>query len=703
VSDLANPAASGTAYRLGVDTGGTFTDFVLVDSDDRVVGIDKRLTTTTNPAQGVLDGADLFSRSHGVGLDAVEDFVLGTTLASNLVLERKGPATALLTTRGFRDVLLIGRQKRFDQYNLEIEKPRPLVPRRRIFEIHERTRADGTILKAPSEADLRTTAAELLRRGIRSVAICLINSYLNPANEREAKDLLQRLAPDIAVSLSSELAPQWREYERTSTTVVNAYTKPALEEYLDTLDEELRGRGLRHHMLVMQSNGGVAGVRTVRERPVSLIESGPAAGVVLATKIGEQLGTGDVISIDMGGTTAKFCLIRNGSPRITDALEIAKVGLARQSGLPISIPSADILEIGAGGGSIARVSNLGLLTVGPDSAGSNPGPVCYGRGGQEPTVTDADVVLGYVSPDSFAGGSMTLDVERARAAIDEQIAGPLGMTVERAAWAIHEVVNTSMIAAARAASLERGADPRRFALVAFGGAGPVHAARLARGLGATRFVVPFGAGVGSAAGLLTADVRFDLVRTLRWSVTSTDYAPVNALYEDLEQLARRMGIEAMGTERADALQLTRSADLRYVGQGFELRVDFATGTFGPVQAQHLQERFNDLYRLTYGRSDDAEPVEVVNWRLQAGLQRATRHLDFTQLRSGMPTRARSERSAYFPEGGVTRCTVVDRYALAPGERVAGPAVVEDHESTTVVIPGDWATVDAYGNLVVSHE
>jgi N-methylhydantoinase A len=687
--------------RLGVDTGGTFTDFVLVDTDDRVIGVDKRLTTAEEPARGVFEGAETLLQSHAMSLGDVQDFVLGTTLASNLVLERKGPATAVLTTRGFRDVLLIGRQKRYDQYNLEIEKPRPLVQRRRIYEIDERTHADGSIVTLVTEQSVSSVVKELRRRGIQSIAICFINSYVNPANERSAAALLARALPEVAISLSSDVAPQWREYERTSTTVVNAYTKPALNEYLDVLDRELGARGLQNQVLVMQSNGGIAASRTVRERSVSLVESGPAAGVILATRIGALLGAPNVISLDIGGTTAKFCLISDGAPAIADTFEIDKVGLARQSGLPISVPAADLIEIGAGGGSIARVSALGLLTVGPDSAGASPGPICYGRGGREPTVTDADLVLGYLNPGFFAGGRMQLDLDAARDGIETHIGRTLNMTVERAAWAIHEVVNTSMIAAARAASLERGADPRNYTLVAFGGAGPVHAARLARGLGVKRIVIPFAAGVGSAAGLLTSEVKFDLVRTLRWPLASDDHAPVNAIYSDLEQRAMSMGAEAVGPDRVQSLRFARSADLRYVGQGFELRVPFPGGTFDLSTARQLTERFNELYRRTYGRNDEGEPVEVVNWRVEARLPGETEHLDFSSLRRRAKLRPRSSRYAYFPETGAVECIVLDRYSLEEGDLIKGPAIIEENESTTVVLPSDSVRLDASGNLVVT--
>ncbi|HMJ96638.1 MAG TPA: hydantoinase/oxoprolinase family protein [Thermoleophilaceae bacterium] len=685
--------------RIGVDTGGTFTDVALMH--DERVHVAKVLTTPEDPSIGVLAGTQEALTAAGIELADVDQLVHGTTLASNVVLERKGRGIALVTTDGFRDVLLIGRQKRYDIYDLQIQKPPPLIRRRDIVEVRERMRADGSVETPLDNEGMRALARLLAERGVMSVAVCFLNSYANAEHELEAREILAEEAPELMVSLSAEVAPQWREYERTSTTVVNAYVAPTMRAYLSRLQEGFRERGLARDYLVMQSNGGTAAADTARRFPVRLIESGPAAGVIMAGRVGKQRGEHHVVSFDMGGTTAKLSHVDSGTPRIADAFEVDRVGLKPRSGLPISIPAVDLVEIGAGGGSIARISSMGLVAVGPDSAGSAPGPICYGRGGTEPTVTDADLVLGYLDAGFFAGGSMALDVDGARAGIQQRLAEPLGIDVAEAAWAVHELVNTNMIAAARTTSVERGVDPRQAALVATGGAGPVHAARLARGLGIARTIVPVSAGVASAFGLLAGDVKFDTVRTRRLPVGAGIASAANELYAELQEFVVGMARDAVGADRADTCTFTRSADARYVGQGYEVRVPLPDRPLGDDDAALLAASFRDSYEALYGRSDGAEHVEVVNWRLEARVP--TGALPSQSLDGNGVDAAKAPRDAYFPEaGGYVECPVYDRYRLAVGDAIGGPALIEERESTTVVLPEQVAEVDEQGNLVLAQ-
>ncbi len=680
--------------RLGVDTGGTFTDFVTVDENQRVVWIGKELSTPSEPSRAVLDGTEkLLGR-----VDLLEDYVVGTTLASNALLERKGASTILVTTRGFRDVLIIGRQKRHDIYDLQIDKPRPLILRRDIFEVSERVRADGSVATELAEDEVRAIAQQLDGK-TAAVAVCLLHSYVNPAHERRIREIFNEIVPDVHVSISSEVAPQWREYERTSTTVVNAYLGPVVGLYLNRLSSVLGERGLDRDLLVMQSNGGIASASTVERYPVRLVESGPAAGAIMAAQVGSRAGLDDVLSLDIGGTTAKLCFLQGCVPSATDTFEVDRVAMKKSSGLIISIPAIDMIEIGAGGGSIARVSNIGLLNVGPDSSGADPGPVCYGLGGAEPTVTDADLVLGYIGAESFSGGNMHLDVDGARGAIASRIGEVTGLGDVEAAWSIHEVVNVNMIAAARAAAIERGADPRRFAVVAFGGAGPVHAARIARGLGVSRVLIPVAAGVLSAAGLLSADVRFDLVQTLHRPLEALDFDQVDRLYGDLERRAEEMMREAVGDERLAEAQIRRWVDLRYIGQGYEVRIELSA-ELSADSVGALREAFNARYAELYGSSEGEEAIEAVNWRVEARLPGTPVDLA-PRVNGGEREPLKGHRSAYFPEhGGYVDCAVYDRYALRPGDEFPGPCVVEERESTTVVLPDQVLRVDEHFNLAL---
>ncbi len=681
-------------YRVGFDVGGTFTDFVLQSPSGDLLTA-KRLTTYPDPSEACLAGLDDLLAQGAVSWSDVSQATHGTTLGSNIVIERKARGVGLLTTRGFRDVLIIGREKRYQVYDLQIEKPVPLIPRRFIGEVTERILADGTVRTELDEADARRAIRALAARGVTTLAICLLHAYLNPVHERRLAAIAAEIAPHVTVTLSHEVSPTFREYERTSTTVVNAYVMTAIRDYLRGLATAMTGRGYRGRLFVMQSSGGIATAEAMQRYPVRMIESGPAAGALMAAAYGELTGHRDLIAFDMGGTTAKLALIEAGRPATTTAFELHRVNNAPGSGLPMNIQAIDLVEIGAGGGSIAR-ARLGVVAVGPESASSTPGPVCYDRGGVEPTVTDADVVLGYINPDYFAGGSITLRPGAAARAIEERIGRPLGLSLEDAAWGIHTIVNTNMELATRVVSIERGRDPRDLTLVAFGGSGPVHGCRLAQALGIPRVILPAAAGVTAAIGLLAAEVKFDVARTYVRRLDGLDPAAVDAMYGEMAAQATEVVRESAV---AGEVALVRSADARYVGQGYELSVPVPGGRLDADALVRVRASFDEVYAARYGYANPAEPVEIVTWKLSAvgGAPRIA--LAKAATRSVGESR-KGTRRAYFPETrGYVDTPIYDRYALAAGTSLSGPAIVEERESTTVLPPGLTAAVDEYANLI----
>ena len=683
------------SYRIGFDVGGTFTDFVLQSPAGELTTA-KRLTTYPDPSEACLAGLDALLAGAGVAWRDVTQAVHGTTLGSNVVIERKARGVGLLTTLGFRDVLLIGREKRYQVYDLQIDKPRSLIPRRLIAEVSERVLADGSVRTPLDEADARRAIRALAGRGVTTLAICLLHAYINPAHERRLAALIAEEAPHVTVTLSHEVSPTFREYERTSTTAVNAYAMTAVREYLHGLAAALAKRGYGGRLFVMQSSGGVATADAMARYPVRMIESGPAAGALMAAAYGELTGHRDLIAFDMGGTTAKLALIENGRPDTTTTFELHRVHGAAGSGLPMNIQAIDLVEIGAGGGSIAR-EQLGVVAVGPESASSMPGPACYGRGGVDPTVTDANLVLGYLNPDYFAGGSLRLDVEAARRAITTRVAQPLGLTVEDAAWGIHAIVNTNMELATRVVSIERGRDPRDLTFIAFGGSGPVHGCRLAQALGIPRVILPAAAGVTAAIGLLAAEVKFDVARTWVRRLEALEPAALTTMYDDMAAQATAVVRDAAV---ATTVTLVRSVDARYVGQGYELTVPVPQGTLDAAALGRIRAAFDEIYAARYGYANPSEPVETVTWKLAAvgGAPRVALAKASAQGRDGG---LKGRRRAWFPETrGWTECAVYDRYALAPGSHVDGPAIVEERESTSVLPPGTSAAVDEYANLIV---
>lgn len=690
----------GKPLRVGVDIGGTFTDLIAFDVRTGRLSLGKTLTTPTEPARGVIIGMMETLHTAGEEPSAVSGIVHGTTLVTNALIERKGAVTALLATDGFRDAVEIRREGRYDLYDLFIEMPTPLAPRRRRLGIRERVLADGSVYLPLDTAQLPEIVAQLRALGTEAVAVSLMHSYQNPDHERQIGEALATLAPEMIVSLSSEVVPEIREYERTSTTLANVYVRPLVERYLADLVTRLDDLGITDAPLfIMLSSGGTATVETARRFPIRLIESGPAAGALAAAYYGTLTGRADLLSFDMGGTTAKACLIENGEPLIASDFEVARVyRFKKGSGLPVRVPVIEMIEIGAGGGSVARVDTLGLLKVGPDSAGADPGPACYGRGGMEPTVTDADLLLGYLDPDFFLGGKMQLDRDAAARAV-ARIAEPLGLGITEAAWGIHQVVNENMAGAARIHAVERGKDPRRYPVFAFGGAGPVHAYRVARILGAPELIVPLGAGVTSALGFLVAPLAFDYVRSYYARLDNLDWAKADALLTEMESEGAATLAEA-GVTRT-GLTFRRSAEMRYIGQGFEVSVPLPDGPLTPERLPEVQEAFAVAYRALYGRTAEGVPLEVLTWRVVVSGPRPELALGSDTFGTANVRDAqKGERRIYLPEhGGFTVAPVYDRYRLGTGATFSGPAVIEERECT-VILGGGHTRVDEYRNLIV---
>ena len=735
--------------RLAIDTGGTFTDFVLRDEASGASWFAKTLSTPSDPARATLDGIDRVASIRPFRLTDVGEILIATTVATNAILERKGGRTALVTTRGFRDVLIMGRSKRFDTYDLWLDKPRPLVPRRAIHEVDERIGPDGEVL-APLDPDSVAAVAERLAAdGVESVAVSLLHAYANPAHERAARAVLdERLGGparnrDVPISLSSDVSPRRREYERTSTVVANAYVKPIVGRFLAELEGAFASLGFTGELRVMQSNGGLTTPALAREYPVNIVESGPAAGVLACRETGARERLSHVITFDMGGTTAKVGVIDDGEPAITSTFEVDGVNLRKWSGLPLDVPAVELVEIGAGGGSIAS-TRLGLVAVGPESAGAEPGPVCYGRGGERATLTDANLVLGYLDPESFAGGRVRIDRRAAERATGEQIGEPLGLDLAAAAWGVHRIANANMERALRSMSIERGRDPRDYALVAFGGAGPLHACELARALGIPRVIVPRGAGVASAIGLLEAERNLTVSLTRTIGLDGPEAASELAgLFAGLEARAR----ELIGGSGGRPSAWQRHAHLRYAGQGFELRVAIPAGPIDDEFPKRARDAFDSRYEAEYGYAQRDEPAEGTDWFLTGGPggnpDPASASGSGSMEGAGREPRADREdanadsdphpdppRSGAAGDGGGGRAAgsarpapvstvtawladasdgsggawadwpVFDRDGLRTGDRLAGPAIVAERESTTLLPVGDTARVSGEGNLLI---
>jgi N-methylhydantoinase A len=682
-------APAGAALRVGVDIGGTFTDLVLLENGV-VRAVAKTPTTPDDPSLAVETGL----RELLVDVDPADvEVVHGTTLVSNALIERKGAKTALVTTKGFRDVLDIAREQRYDLYDLALELPPPLVARRHRYEADERILADGEV-DTPLTREEAVRIAKLIREeGFESVAVSLLHAYRYAQHEELLEEVLREELPGVPVSLSSDVAPELGEYGRASTVVANAYARPLVDRYLGILEQRIADVGIGGSVYVMLSTGGLAAISTARRYPVLLCESGPAAGVLAGAFWGTRAGQRNVLAFDMGGTTAKASMVHEGQPLLTRETEVARVHrFAKGSGLPLRVPVIDLIEVGAGGGSIARVDAFGLPKVGPDSTGSEPGPACYGKGGTEPTVTDADLLLGYLNPDYFLGGQMRLDVEAARGALGT-LGERLGLDAQQAAAAVHRVVNENMASAARIHAIERGLDLRKFTLVATGGAAPVHAWGVARALGVRSILFPPYAGVASALGMLTATPSFDFVRSVPAHLGEVQWNDVRELVEDVSRTGRAL-LPELVRERAT---VSLSADVRHTGQGEALTVQLGD-ELGADPAHQVDDAFDRLYTRLYGRRPDGVELEIVSWRVRVSGPAPA--VDVT-ARAGGNGEGRGTRPIWSPERGeLVDATVIDRYVLRPGEVVVGPAVVEERESTAVIGVGGRGSIDEAGNLVV---
>ena len=678
-------------YALAIDVGGTFTDVVLLNLATGQVRLHKTPSTPDDPSRGFITGVSRILKENGVAYSQVRRIFHGTTIATNAILEGKGTPVGVLVSEGFKYVLEIGRHSMDRLANPHVwVKPERPVPPERVHEVPGRTAFDGSVVSDLDEDAVRSAAARFRSEGIESVAVSLNHSYANPDHERRARKLVLECLPNAQLSLSSEVLPVFREYERTITTVLNAYVMPRVSGYIENLDRNLRALGVEAPLLIMKSNGGVIGADTAIRQPVYTALSGPAAGVMSAIDVARSTGVDDCISFDMGGTSTDVSLVNRRTPTVTLN---GKLG-----NWPVQLPMLDIATIGAGGGSIAWLTAAGNLNVGPRSAGAAPGPVCYGVGGTEPTVTDANLVLGRID-DTIAGGALTLDVAAARFAIQEKIATPLGLDLYRAANGILQIVNYNMMGAIRNVSVERGHDPRDFALVAFGGAGPMHSISVARLLDMATVIAPPNPGVASAYGLLVADFKNDYARTSVQKAPNYDVAAMERVYRGLEaEAARWLDAESVP---ADRRELTRSADLRYAHQGFEVSVEFAGSVVDPAGLDATIQRFHVEHRRLFGFSLD-QPVEFVTLRVTA-----FGHLDSVNMArlSGdlaTPTDALTgQREVYFEDaGGFVPCDIFDRARLAAGSTIDGPAILENVDSTVVIDPGWRASIDDYGNCIM---
>jgi N-methylhydantoinase A len=687
-------------YRLGCDIGGTFTDFVLVNDETGEFQINKCLTTPGDPSDAVEQGIrQMLERKPGF-MPEIEEVIHGTTLVINAIIERKGAKAGLITTKGFRDVLELGRELRYDAYDIFAEYPLPLVPRSLRHEVAERVTSDGRVIKALEVQQVRQVLASLLASGIESLAVCLINSYENPVHERMIKEIVNQEAPELSLSTSFEVLPQIREYERTCTTATNAYVKPITAKYLAKLSSRLESLGFKGKLFIMLSSGGITSVETARQFPVRIIESGPTAAVIASQHYGRMFEIKDMFCFDMGGTTAKSCLIQKGQAGLVSTFEVGRVQRFKKgSGLPIQVPVVDLMEIGAGGGSIAKMSKMGLLQVGPESAGADPGPACYGRGGENPTVTDADLVLGYLDPEYFLGGTMPLDKSVAEKAIEDKVANPLGTSAVEAAFGIHDLINETMAAAAKTHIAEKGGNPKIVTISAFGGAGPVHAYGLAKKIGAPRILVPPLAGVGSALGFFTAPVAFDLTRSHRVALNGADFNEIENLFNELE--AEGTGILQQAGKDENII-FERTLMMRFVGQGAETDLPIEKKPFIQWEKTQIRELFDEAYKKLYGRTYPDTPVEFVTFKVRASLPQREFRISPLQKAAGKTADCiKGERPAFSLLHKVyIPFTVYDRIKLLPGAIMDGPAIIEEKESTIVIGEDAQASVDDYGFIWV---
>ncbi|HYC66247.1 MAG TPA: hydantoinase/oxoprolinase family protein [Reyranellaceae bacterium] len=685
--------------RIAVDIGGTFTDVVLEDGARRLTR--KLLTTPQRPEEAVLEGLRLILADAKAGFGDVGVFVHGTTLATNAVIERRGARTALIATQGFRDTLDIANESRYDQYDLTIEKPKPLVPRALRFTVPERMDVHGTARLALDENAVKALAPELKKAGVESVAIAFMHSYANPAHERRTRELLKAELPGLWVTLSSEVCPEVREYERTSTAVANAYVQPLIESYLSRMQKALEAEGFKGTIYLVTSGGGLTAIETARRFPVRLVESGPAGGAIFAAQMAARAGEKQALSYDMGGTTAKICLIDNYEPHTARLFEVDRAArFLKGSGLPVRIPVIEMVEIGAGGGSIARLDQMKRVTVGPESAGAEPGPACYGRGGKHPAVTDANLVLGTIDPKDFAGGTIQLDLNAAKGALERDVGQGIGLSTEMAAYAVYEMVSENMASAARVHAVERGAIINQYTLIAFGGAAPLHAARVAEKIGVKRVIVPPNAGVGSAVGFLAAPVAFELVRSRYMRLDAFDGPGASSLLDEMSREAT--ALVAPGARGAPTFE-RRVAFMRYVGQGHEITVPLPNRALTAADAQKMREDYEREYAALFERHIPDSAIEVLSWSVQVSTETK---LPAVQSNAGQTLAAQPVGKRAVFDGRTGRAIEVPVYRrekLPPGSAFPGPAVVAEDETSTYISASFAAHIDASGCIVMDRK
>lgn len=692
-------------YRLAVDIGGTFTDIALAQIDGEagtasLVATTKTPTIPTDLARGALAGTTRLLAETGVQFSQIQSFIHGTTLATNALIERRGAKVATITTAGFRDILEIGYERRYSQYDINIEKPDLIVPRHRSLTIGERADAYGTVLEPLDRAAVPGLISELDAQAIEAVAVCFLHAYANPAHEQELAKLLRDARPDLTISLSSDVSPEAREFERLCTTVANAYVQPLMARYLADLAASFGQSGLRAPILLMTSGGGMTSLETAQKLPIRLVESGPSGGAILAARLAEQLQETEVLSFDMGGTTAKLCLIDQFRPQTARHFEIARAErFIKGSGMPVRIPVVEMIEIGAGGGSIASVDRLFRLNVGPKSAGADPGPAAFAKGGSAPTVTDADVTLGYIDPDLFAEGRLKIDRDAAQQAIGRQIGTALGLSCDAAALGISQIVDENMASAGRMHGIENGKDLAVRTMIAFGGNGPLHASRVARRAGVKRIVIPHDPGVGSAVGFLTAAVSFELIKSRYAHLSELDTAAINALFDAM--IDEAAALVRQGSD-AGPMTVRRRAFMRYHGQGHEIEIDLPDRPLAMADTGHLRREFEAAYAAQFTRAVPGMVIEILNWAVHVEAPAPIMQIQRATQSSVNPTHERRE-IIDDETGEPVQATLVHRAALAPGDKIIGPALIVEPQTTTLVSADFIAEIDSYGHIVMTQE
>ena len=684
-------------FRIGVDIGGTFTDIVAVRENNGEKFNGKVLTTPMNPSEGVLQGVSEIIKKHNINPENCR-IIHGTTLVANALIERKGVETALLTTEGFKDVLEIGREWRYDLFSLDLEMPNPIVPRHLRFEIKERLDYKGDILVSLDQKELILIAKKLSKLNIRTLAIVFIHSFKNSIHEELAKNIFNKYAPNINLSLSSSVSPEIGEYERTSTTVANAYVQTIFKSYIDLLVKGLKKIGIKNDLFLMLSDGGIVHQKTAVEYPIRLVQSGPAGGAQAATLYGRSANSKDVLCFDMGGTTAKACLIENGKPSRTTVFEVARVyRFAKGSGLPLQVPVIDMIEIGAGGGSIARIDDLGLIQVGPDSSGSFPGPACYNLGGKLPTVTDSDLVLGYLDAENFLGGDMKLEKQLAEQAIKTFIADPMKISVVEAAWAIHEIVTENMSQAASIHALEKGRKIEKFTMIPIGGAGPVHACSLMSKMNLNKMISPPDAGVASAVGMTASPNSFELVQADMQQLELLNFTKMKKAFVDMEKKGTKLLLQT-GTNKQH-ISINNSALMRYVGQGYEIEVPLNQKVLSLKNINNIKLEFEKVYQNIFGRIEKM-PMEIISWRTIASGPLPNFSLNFNMKKKSLSKE--KKRKVFFGGKNFNDTIVLDRSSLSKTFKSIGPLIIEERESTLVIPPNFKVQMHESGNLIINN-